>query len=214
MSRVLVVFASLFGANAQLSTLVEAALKSAGAEVRVRRVQSVALVEAEQPAAETAPVVTGDDLAWADGFVFTSPSHTGLLSASMKAFIDEHHTAAVDGKFLNTTFTAMATSGFAHAGQERVVDDLNAVAAAWGCLLVPPSTANPEINTQNGNPYGLSFVLEHGKIADLERAAEVIEAHLDRFVEVTDATAELRSNSDTPTSGGIPRRDTIVDVFG
>lgn len=192
MARVLFVYSSLFGANAELAGLVETALRAAGAEVRLRRVREVALPDDVQPAAATAPFASADDLAWADGFVVSSPAHTGLLSASIKAFVDEHHDAAVAGAYLNTTFTAMATSGFAHAGQERVVDDLNAIGAAWGCILVPPSTANPTINTLDGNPYGLSFVLEHGRIRDTEVAAEVLGEHLRRFVAVTEAVAALR----------------------
>ena len=110
----------------------------------------------------------------------------------MKAFIDANHEAAVNGKYLNKTFTGMATSGFAHAGQERVVDDLNAVAAAWGCLVVTPSTANPDLNRLNGNPFGLSFVLQHGKIADVDVVTQVLKIHFKRFVAVTEALTSLK----------------------
>jgi NAD(P)H dehydrogenase (quinone) len=87
---------------------------------------------------------------------------------------------------------ARVRADFAHAGQERVVDDLNAVGAAWGCVLVPPGTANTVINRLDGNPYGLSFVLEHGRIVDVDVATEVLGAHLGRFAAVTDAVATLR----------------------
>lgn len=211
MARILIVFSSLFGANAQLAELADTTLTAAGVEVRVRRVAEVALPGDVQPSAEDAPLADGADLDWADGYVFSSPSHTGLPSASIKAFIDEHHDAAVAGRFLDKTFTAMATSGFAHAGQERVVDDLNAVAAAWGCVIVPPSTANPIINKINGNPYGLSFVLEHGKLADRKVAEEAIGAHLARFAAVTAAIATL---SERPAPSGQRKPPpTAADVF-
>ena len=216
MARILFVFSSLFGANATLARLGESALRAAGAEVRVRRVREVALTQDVQPSAEGAELASADDLAWADGFVFSSPSHTGLLSASVKAFIDENHDAAVAGVHLNKTFTAMATSGFAHAGQERVVDDLNAVGAAWGCVLVPPSTASATMNKLDGNPYGLSFVLEHGRLPDEGVAAEVLGEHLTRFVVVTDAVSSLRTPNDPPvvnerSAGHTP--PTAADVF-
>ncbi|WP_424465857.1 flavodoxin family protein [Pseudoclavibacter helvolus] len=211
MARILVLFSSLFGANAQLAGLASEALSAAGAEVRMRRVAEVALPGDVQTAAEGAAVADTADLEWADGFVFSSPAHTGLLSASMKAFIDQHHDAAVAGRFLDTTFTAMATSGFAHAGQERVVDDLNAAAAAWGCVIVPPSTANPVINKLNGNPYGLSFVLEHGKLADAALAEEAISAHLARFAAVTAAIAAGRAPS--PASSIRKPPPTAAEVF-
>lgn len=190
--RILIVFSSLFGANSSLGALAESALTQAGAEVRIRRVREVALPSDVQPAAQNQPLADADDLAWADGFVFTSPSHTGLLSASIKAFIDEHHDAAVAGHYFNKTFTAMATAAFAHSGQERVVDDLNAVGASWGCILVPPSTASATMNKLDGNPYGLSFVLSHGQIPDPAIAREVLNEHLGRFAAITRAVAPLR----------------------
>lgn len=193
MPRVLVVFSSLFGAGASLADILDSELTTLGAEVRVRRVEEVALTGDVQPAAAIAEVATAADLEWADGYVFSSPSHTGLLSASIKAFIDENHDAAVAGAFLNKSFTALATGGFTHAGQERVVDDLNAVAAAWGCLVVSPSTANAELNTLDGNPYGLSFVLQHGKLADPDVARQIVRIHFTRFVAVTEALEGLRA---------------------
>lgn len=209
MSRVLVVFSSLFGANAQLAELAEAALTAAGAETRVRRVEELVMDDIVRPEAKESEVATAEDLAWADGIVLTSPSHTGLPSASIKGFIDEHHDAAVSGDYLNKTFAAMATSGFAHAGQERVVDSLNAVGAAWGCVLVPPSTANSTINKLDGNPFGLSFVLRHGKIPDTEVAAEVLAEFFSRFVAVTDALVPLRSDA-AATAGDTAETDSGV----
>lgn len=219
MARILFVYSSLFGANAELAGLVESALGAAGAEARIRHVREVALPDDVQPSAEVGEFATADDLAWADGFIFSSPSHTGLPSASIKAFIDENHNAAVAGAFLNTTFTAMATSGFTHAGQERVVDDLNAVGAAWGCVIVPPSTANPVLNKLDGNPYGLSFVLSHGKLPDADVAAQVLAEHLTRFVAVTEALAAVRparqaAHTDAAIAAPAHTPANAADVFG
>lgn len=214
MARILFVYSSVFGANAELAGLTESALGALGAEVRVRRVREVVLPDAVQPSAEEHPLASADDLAWADGFVFSSPSHTGLLSASLKAFIDQNHDAAVAGAYLDKAFTAMATSAFAHAGQERVVDDLNAIGAAWGCVLVPPSTANPVINKLDGNPYGLSFVLSHGKLADAGVAKEVLETHFARFVAVTDALVPLRAATAPTEPSSPPGPPTAAAVFG
>ena len=185
MPKILVVFSSLFGANASLAEDIRKALVSAGADVRVRGVKQIVLAQDQTAAAADHPDATGEDLAWADGYVFTSPAHTGLLSAAMKAFIDEHHDDAVAGHYLNRTFTGMSTTGFKHGGQERVVDELNAAASAWGCIIVPPSTANASLNVLDGNPWGLSFVLEHGALPGREEMAEILTPHLNRFVEVT-----------------------------
>ncbi|MGU3575311.1 flavodoxin family protein [Brucellaceae bacterium C25G] len=187
MTKILIAISSNFGANMKLAQILAPLLEGFGANVRIRR------VEPHAPSSELSKLeyASAQDLEWADGFVFSSPSHTGLMSAAMKSFIDTHHDAAVNGHYMNKAFTGMATSGFAHAGQERVVDDLNAIAAAWGCLVVTPSTANSDLNRLNGNPFGLSFVLEHGKIANPEVVAEVLSIHFKRFVEVTSILSAL-----------------------
>ena len=209
MSRILVVHASVFGAGAQLADLAGESLGRAGAQVRVRRVTELAFPEHQHANTQRAPVVTADDLAWADGFVFCSPSHTGLLSASMKVFVDQNHDHAVAGAYKDKTFTALATSSFAHAGQERVVENLNAIAAAWGCILVPPSTANLTINKHDGNPYGLSFVLPKGRLEDLDTVSDVLDAHFGRFVRITEQLHPAPVEPEAPTP--IP---TAADVFG
>lgn len=204
MARILVVFSSLFGANAELAGMIRPVLARSGAETRLRGVAQHVLPTQMVSQAKSAIAATGADLEWADGFIFTSQIHTGMVSASMKAFIDEQHDAAETGAFLDKTFTAMATGAYDHAGHEHVVDELNMAAAVWGCLLVPPSGADAAINHLNGNPWGLSFGLRHGRLGDRESAAAVLQAHLRRFAAVTDVMAAARATG--ISSGRHPRR--------
>lgn len=210
MARILVVSSSLFGANADLAALIRPVLAGLGAEYRLRGVKQLVLAGQMAPGAR-AIMARGDDLAWADGFIFSSPAHTGLLSAAMKAFIDEHHDAAETGAFIDKTFTAMATGAYLHAGQEHVVAELNAVAAIWGCVLVPPSGADAVINHLNGNPWGLSFTLHHGRVDNRAAAEKAVRSHLTRFVAVTDALAATRREHppgrEPATSGGKNRKE-------
>ena len=83
-----------------------------------------------------------------------------------------------------------------------MVDSLNAVGAAWGCVLVPPSTADPTINKLDGNPFGLSFVLSHGRLPDSEVAAEVLREYFRRFTAVTEALAPLRAATSRGSAPG------------
>lgn len=212
--RILIVFSSLFGANAELARLIEQTVTRAGAQGRTRGVPQLVLADRQVPQAQ-APSATSEDLDWADGLIFSSPSHTGMPSAAIKAFIDEHHEAAVKGKYVNKTFTAMSTSGYAHAGQERVVNDLNAAAAAWGCIIVPPSTANARINQLDGNPYGLSFVLTDGKLPDTETIRTLLQTHLERFVMITQSVSGMphaahHASATAPSAS----RANATDVFG
>ena len=60
MARILIVYSSLFGANATLAGLAASALGATGAEVRVRCVREVALPGDVQPAADGAKVASGE----------------------------------------------------------------------------------------------------------------------------------------------------------
>ena len=204
MSRILVVFSSLYGANAELAGMIRPALARSGAEVRLRGVAQHVLPGQMVARAKSAIAVAPADLEWADGFVLTSQVHSGMISASMKAFIDEQHDAAETGAFLDRTFTAMATGAYGHAGHEHVVDELNLAGAVWGCVLVPPSGADAALNHQNGNPWGLSFGLRHGRIADRQSAAAALQAHLRRFAAVTEVMTDGRAAGISP--GVHPRR--------
>lgn len=190
MPKILIVFSSIFGANAALAKQCEGVLEEAGANVRVRGVPQLVLGQYEVEAAKAYPKATLEDLEWADGYVFTSPAHTGALSASIKAFIDSEHDGAIAGKYEDRTFTAMATAELPHSGQEAVVKQLNSIGAAWGCVIVPPSTANPALNASDGNAFGLSFTLVKGKLP--EGIAPALGQHLNRFVKVTAAVADAR----------------------
>ncbi len=191
MPKVLVVFSSIFGANAALASQVEEVLRDQGAEVRVRGVPQLVLAKYEVEAAKAYPKATQADLEWADGYVVTSPVHTASLSASLKAFVDGVHEGAVAGKYEDRTFTSMVTADLLHSGQEVVAKQLNNIGEAWGCLIVAPSTASASLNAEDGNAFGLSFTLEKGKLP--ENIGPVLEEHLARFVRLTGALAPGRS---------------------
>ena len=61
--------------------MVEPVLNDLGSEARLRGVKQLVLEEHMAASAKSAGEATKDDLAWADGLIFTSPAHTGLLSA-------------------------------------------------------------------------------------------------------------------------------------
>ena len=67
--RILIVFSSLFGANAELARLVEQTVTRAGAQGRTRGVPQLVLADRQVPQAQ-APSATSEDLDWADGLSF------------------------------------------------------------------------------------------------------------------------------------------------
>lgn len=193
MTKVLIVFNSLFGANLETARLAKESLEKNGVEVMIRRTDIVTGMETKPnflsySSAEMlqVPIATTKEMEEADAYVFSSPTHSSMMSASMKYFIDTHHEAAASGKYMNKPFTAMTTTGFQHAGDEEVIEQFYAVAQHWGCLIVSVSITNAYLNKKVGNPYGLSFVVdEHGKLQGIEDIKKMMDIHFSRFAEIT-----------------------------
>lgn len=191
MPHTLILTSSQFGAGLTLTQLIEAELQSRDVTYRVRRVPEVVFPQALRPQITEVPTATEADLLWADGYLVISQAHTGMLAASLKAFIDQNHTAADKGAFANRTFGALCTATRPAGGQERVLEDLNTIAGTWGCFAVTPGGTNNRLGELNGSALGLQFLLREGQIADTEITAEVLYYYLERFMQVTAATAPL-----------------------
>ena len=75
------------------------------------------------------PEATLDDLQWADGFAFGTPTRFGVPAAQLKQFIDQTGPLWVQGQLSNKAATS----------------------------FVPPGYTHPVLNTAGGNPYGTSY---------------------------------------------------------
>jgi NAD(P)H dehydrogenase (quinone) len=126
----------------------------AGAEVRLRHVEELAselLISQNQywgrhrSEVAEAPVAMLDDLEWADGVAFGTPTRFGNVAAQLKQFIDQAGAA----------FTASQT---VHGGQETTILALNNTLYHWGMLILPLGYTVREVFAAGGNPYGASFV--------------------------------------------------------
>src|SRR2546423_4057525 len=97
-ARVAVIYYSATGNVHGLAQAVAAGADEAGAEVRLRHVEELAselMISQNQywgrhrSQVADAPVATLDDLEWADGVAFGSPTRFGNVAAQLKQFIDE-----------------------------------------------------------------------------------------------------------------------------
>lgn len=190
MPRILIISASQFGAGASLATMIENELGT-DAEVRIRRVPEVVFPHAiRQPVTDIEEIDTAD-LHWADGYLVISPTHTGMMAASLKAFIDQQHSNADKNEFANRTFAALTTATRPAGGQERVLEDLLTIAGTWGCLAVTPGGTQNRLGELNGSALGIPVLLRAGNIANIEETAETLYYFLERFLKITNATAPL-----------------------
>lgn len=183
MSKILVVYYSATGHVHKMAEAVARGALDAGAELRTRRAAELASEEIirRQDAwhehytatAGVVPEATLDDLEWADGFAFGTPTRFGLPASQLKQFIDETGPLWIQGDLANKVATSFTSSSNAHGGQESTILALNNVFYHWGCLIVPPGYTHAVLYEAGGNPYGTSYPsgLEHNSAVSGEALA-------------------------------------------
>lgn len=189
-ARIAIVFYSTYGTNHQVALAAAEAAKAAGAEVRLRRIAETAPAnvvaaqdawKAQLDKVQDIPEVSHDDMEWANGYFFISPTRFGSVASQMRAFIDTLGGLWFAGKLANKTFTAATSAQNTHGGQESTILGLYTTAMHWGAVIVAPGFTDPAIFEAGGNPYG--FSTNAGALDDKGRAAVAHQAK--RLVEMT-----------------------------
>jgi NAD(P)H dehydrogenase (quinone) len=180
MANVTIVYYSSTGHTWQIARAVEQGARAAGAETRLRKVRELAGVEAiaakpawkeHLEATRDVPEATLDDLEWADGFVFGTPTRFGLPTAQLKQFIDTLGPLWAQGKLQDKAAAAFTGAGNVHGGQEATLLALHNVFYHWGSIIVPVGYTDKLLYAAGGNPYGVSFTDGRGKGLPEEKLA-------------------------------------------
>jgi NAD(P)H dehydrogenase (quinone) len=168
MPNLAVIYYSSTGHVHKLAQAVVAGAEETGAQVRLRRVPELAPEEVVRSqdawhehamaTRDTVPEASMDDLQWADGYAFGTPTRFGLPAAQLKQFIDTTGPLWVKGELANKAVTAFTSSMNRHGGQESTILALNNVFYHWGCVIVAPGYTDPLLYASGGNPYGTSLV--------------------------------------------------------
>jgi NAD(P)H dehydrogenase (quinone) len=146
-SKIAVVFYSTYGTNHQMAQIAADAARDAGAEVRLLRAAETAPMEVVEgqdawknqlEKMDDIPTVTPDDMEWADGYFFSSPTRYGVVASQMRAFIDTLGPLWNKGGLANKTFTATTSAQNVHGGQETTLLSLYVTAMHWGSIIVAP----------------------------------------------------------------------------
>jgi len=166
MTKIAVIYYSSTGHTYQMARAVEEGALGAGAEVRVRKVCELASPEviAAKPAWKEHLEATRDvaeasldDLEWADGFVFGTPTRFGLPAAQLKQFIDTTGPLWAQGRLQDKAAAVFGGAGNLHGGQESTLLALQNVFYHWGAIIVPVGYTDKLLYAAGGNPYGVSF---------------------------------------------------------
>ena len=189
-ARIAIVFYSTYGTNHQVALAAAEAAKAAGADVRLRRIAETAPADvvagqeawkAQLDKVQDIPEVSHEDMEWANGYFFISPTRYGAVASQMRAFIDTLGGLWFAGKLANKTFTAATSAQNTHGGQESTILSLYTTAMHWGAVIVAPGFTDAAVAEAGGNPYG--FSTNAGALDDKGRAAVAHQAR--RLVEMT-----------------------------
>lgn len=189
--NIAIVYYSTYGHNHQMAEVAAEAAREAGAEVRLRRVRETAppeVVQAQEAWAKhleaTAhiPEATPEDLVWADGYLFSTPTRYGGAASQMRAFIDTLGPIWQQGHLANKAASAMTSAQNPHGGQETTLQTLYYTFAHFGAVIVPPGYTDPSVFASGGNPYGASVTAASGSLTEEDKA--VIRHQVRRLVEV------------------------------
>jgi NAD(P)H dehydrogenase (quinone) len=188
--KLAIVYYSTYGTNYQMASIAAEAAKTTDAEVRFRKAGETAPAEVvagqeawQAQADKTAdiPVVTPDDLVWADAYLFSCPTRYGVQASQMRVFIDTLGPIWAEGKLANKAVSAMTSAQNTHGGQEQTLMSFYATAIHWGSIIVAPGYSDPAYYKTGGNPYGYSHT--HGQpFTDEDKAS--IRAQTRRLIEV------------------------------
>ena len=166
MSNIAVIYYSSTGHVHKLAEAVARGAGDAGAEVRLRRVAELAsedVIRSQDAwhehylATADVPEATLDDLMWAHGFAFGTPTRYGLPASQLKQFIDLTGPLWAEGHLANKVATSFTSAGNIHGGQESTLLALNNTFYHWGALIVPPGYTHEVLYAAGGNPYGTSY---------------------------------------------------------
>jgi NAD(P)H dehydrogenase (quinone) len=179
--NIAVIYYSATGTVHELAESIAAGARGAGAEVRLRKVAELAPAaaiasnpawQAHADATQDVPVAAPDDVVWADGVIFGSPTRFGNVASQLKQFLDTLGGLWAQGQLADKVYSGFTASATTHGGQESTLLALYHSVHHFGGILVAPGYTDP-IKFADGNPYGTSHVNGQGAIPvdDTARAA-------------------------------------------
>ena len=213
--RVTVVVDSRYGTTLALAKAIAEGARSERAEVRLCR---VAIEEPEfsvdserddfvaaQAEYRELPRASADDLDWATGIIWGSPTRYGLMSTPLRAFIDEVAPLWRQGALIGKVGAAFTSTGGMHSGNEMTLLSLLLPFMQHGMVLAGVPHSVPELvrTTKGGSPYGASVVtgfdgtrgVDDNELA-IARALGARVARLSGWIEPEPASVELAAYSE------------------
>jgi NAD(P)H dehydrogenase (quinone) len=213
-ARVAVIYYSARGNTHALARAVAEGAEREGAEVRLRHVAELnqeMVISVKQywgrhrSQIEHLPDASLEDIEWADGIAFGSPTRFGNVAAQLKLFLDLAGELWQRGELIDKVATAFTSSQTEHGGQESSILALNNTFYHWGAIVLPLGYTAHEVFNGGGNPYGTSFTSDHHGTGPDDETLAVARAQgtrLARLARVVGAARDAGLLTARPASGG------------
>ncbi len=174
--NILVVFYSMTGNVAKLAKAVtEGAASVKDTEVRMRQVEELIpkerwtdVMKKVKEELKDIPIASMEDLEWADGIAFGTPTRYGNMTAQMKEFIDRTGNLWLKGALINKVAGIFVSTSTQHGGQESTIITSMVPLFHLGMIVVGIPYSEQRLFSMyavgGGSPYGASSV--SGPMAD------------------------------------------------
>ncbi len=168
--NILVVFYSMTGNVAKLAKAVAEGTGSVrDTDVRIRQVEELVpeekwndVMKKVKEELSDIPIATMDDLAWADGIAFGTPTRYGNMSAQMKEYIDSTGGLWQKGALENKVAGVFTSTSTQHGGQETTIITSMVPLFHLGMILVGIPYSEQRLfamePVSGGSPYGASSI--------------------------------------------------------
>lgn len=207
---VLIAFYSTYGHVYKMAQSVEQGAKTVDdTETRMRRIPELAETkktlkgqkdyEKAQKDQSKIPEITFDDLRWADGICWGTPTRYGNMSSQMKQFMDSTGELWSEGALEDKPAGIFTSTATIHGGQESTLITSMIPLLHLGMVIVgTPYGQNPQIRTTEGiggTPYGPST------LAGIDGSRQPVEEELktarqlgSRVAKVSKALKKIRTS--------------------
>lgn len=175
MPNIAIIYYSAYGHTYELARSLEKGAQSVGADTRLRKVRELAPDEViasqkgwhdHRVATQHVAEASLEDLEWANGYAFGTPTRFGGPAAQLKQFIDTTGGIWQKGLLANKAVTSFTGAMNQHGGQESTILSLNNVFYHWGSIIVPLGYTDRSVYAAGGNPYGASNTADANDVSE------------------------------------------------
>lgn len=167
MSKILIVYYSMYGHIYKMAESVAEGVREAGCEAIIKRVPETLSGEAlealgAQKDVTQIPVATVDDLANADAVIFGTPTRFGNMCGQMRQYLDGTGELWQKGSLVGKAGSVFTSSATQHGGQESTILSFHTTLLHQGMVVVglPYAFAGQMGVTEISgcSPYGASTI--------------------------------------------------------